>query len=69
VVHDGQSYAMPTESVGLVGALLLYPDRVEITAGRYEAKHPRSLRRLPATAFDWKSMGGANVAPAPRPMS
>lgn len=69
VVHDGQSYAMPTESVGLVGALLLYPDRVEITAGRYEAKHPRSLRRLPATAFDWKSMGGANVSPAPRPMS
>jgi hypothetical protein len=72
VVHDGQSYAMPLESVGLVGALHLFPDRVEITAGRYEAKHPRPLqRRMPAAAFDWKAMGGAN-APAPatqRPMS
>ena len=46
---------MPPESVGLVGALHLYPDRVAITAGRYEATHPRPLqRRVPAAAFDWK---------------
>jgi hypothetical protein len=41
VVHDGQSYAMPPEAVGLVGVLHLYPDRVAIVAGRYEATHPR----------------------------
>ena len=41
VVHDGQSYAMPPEAVGLIGVLALYPDRVDITAGRYEATHPR----------------------------
>ena len=69
VVHDGQSYAMPPESVGLVGALQLYPDRVEITAGRYDAQHPRPLRRLPAAAFDWKAMGGANASATQRPMS
>jgi hypothetical protein len=47
VVHDGQSYAMPPDSAGLVGALHLYPDRVTIVAGRYEAAHPR---RQPAPA-------------------
>src|SRR5262249_42250785 len=68
VVHDGQSYAMPPESVGLVGALHLYPDRVSITAGRYEATHARPLqKRLPATAFDWKALNGG--APAQRPVS
>jgi transposase len=41
VVHDGHSYAMPPDSVGLVGALHLYPDRIAIVAGRYEAAHPR----------------------------
>jgi hypothetical protein len=56
--------------VGLVGALHLYPDRVEITAGRYEAKHPRPLRRPPTAAFDWKAMGGAGApATQQRPMS
>jgi hypothetical protein len=56
VMHEGLSYTMPPESVGLVGALHIYPDRVEITAGRYEAKHPRPLRRPPSGAFDWKAM-------------
>ena len=60
---------MPPESVGLVGALHLYPDRCEITAGRYEAKHPRPLRRLAAAAFDWKAMGGASASATQRPMS
>jgi hypothetical protein len=56
VVHDGQSYLMPAESVGLVGALELYPDRVTIIAGRYEASHPRHVqKRAPAAIFGWRS--------------
>jgi hypothetical protein len=39
VVYEGQSYAMPPEAVGLIGVLRLYPDRVEIAAGRYETTH------------------------------
>ena len=41
VIHDGQAYAMPSESVGLAGALFLYPDRVTIVVGRYQSTHPR----------------------------
>ncbi len=41
VVHDGQAYAMPPESVGLAGALYLYPDRVTIVVGRYQSTHAR----------------------------
>jgi hypothetical protein len=41
VIHEGQSYAMPSESVGLAGALFLYPDRVTIVVGRYQSTHPR----------------------------
>jgi len=32
---------MPAEAIGFNGKLYLYPDRVRITAGRYEATHPR----------------------------
>ena len=53
-----------------MGALHLYPDRVAITAGRYEATHPRVLqKRGPATAFDWKAMGNVPGVPAQRPVS
>ena len=48
VVYEGQSYAMPPEAVGLIGVLRLYPDRVEIAAGRYETTHPR---RRPAATY------------------
>ncbi len=41
VLYDGQSYAMPADAVGLVGALYLYPDKVVIVAGRYQSTHPR----------------------------
>ncbi|MES1204513.1 MAG: hypothetical protein ABUS79_01125 [Pseudomonadota bacterium] len=41
VLYDGQSYAMPADAVGLVGALYLYPDKVIVVAGRYQATHPR----------------------------
>lgn len=62
VVHEGQSYTMPAESVGLVGALHLYPDRVTIVAGRYEASHPRhEQKRPPAAVLGWRS----TVAPSP----
>jgi len=51
VVHDGQAYAMPPESVGLTGALYLYPDRVSIVVGRYQSTHPRHLQaRAPELA-------------------
>jgi hypothetical protein len=42
VVHEGVSYSMPAEAVGLIGMLHLFPDRVSIVAGRYEATHPRN---------------------------
>jgi len=42
VVHEGVSYTMPPEAVGLIGMLHLFPDRVAIIAGRYEATHPRN---------------------------
>jgi hypothetical protein len=32
---------MPSESVGLAGALFLYPDRVTIVVGRYQSTHAR----------------------------
>jgi hypothetical protein len=68
VMHEGQSYAMPVEAVGLVGALHLYPDRVMIVAGRYEATHPRTVqKRPPAAVFGWKALGAGAVASAPRP--
>lgn len=41
VVHDGQAYVMPAESVGLTGALYLFPDRVTVIVGRYQSTHPR----------------------------
>jgi hypothetical protein len=65
VVHEGQSYTMPSESVGLVGALNLYPDRVSITAGRYEGTHPRHIqKRAPAAVFGWRSVLGNGSANA-----
>jgi hypothetical protein len=61
VVHEGQSYTMPPESVGLVGALHLYPDRVTIIAGRYEGSHPRHVqKRAPAAVFGWRSALASN---------
>jgi hypothetical protein len=67
VMHDGQSYSVPSEAVGLVGALHLYPDRVTIIAGRYEITHPRILqKRPPAAVFGWKAMTATTGAPPPR---
>ncbi len=41
VVFDGETYPMPPDAIGLVGALYLYPGRVVIVAGRYETVHLR----------------------------
>jgi hypothetical protein len=41
VLFEGQSYAMPAESIGLCGVLHLYPGKVVVVAGRHEATHPR----------------------------
>jgi transposase len=43
VVHEGQPYSMPPESIGLPGTLHLHRDKVRIVAGRYEAIHQRCL--------------------------
>lgn len=45
VVHDTHRYSMPAEAAGLPGTLYLYPDRVRIRAGRFEAEHPRLFER------------------------
>jgi hypothetical protein len=61
VVHEGASYAMPQESVGLVGALHVYPDHVDIVAGRYEATHARSTQpRSAGAVFGWSSPASPN---------
>ncbi len=44
VSHDGRSYSMPPEAIGIAGTLFLYRDRVRILAGRFEAVHPRQLQ-------------------------
>ncbi len=41
VTHDGHSYSMPPQAIGIAGTLYLYRDRVRIVAGRFEAAHPR----------------------------
>jgi hypothetical protein len=41
VVHDRQSFPMPPESIGLVGALHLFPDWMTIIAGAHQATYPR----------------------------
>jgi hypothetical protein len=43
VVHDGHAYSMPPEAISMPATLYLYPQRVRIVAGRYEAKHPRKF--------------------------
>jgi hypothetical protein len=67
VVHEGQAYAMPPESVGLAGALHLYPDRVSIVVGRYESTHPRHppLRLIDGGNAPSSSPGWAPAATVP----
>jgi hypothetical protein len=67
VVHEGQAYAMPAESVGLAGALHLYPDRVAIVVGRYETTHPRhpAVRLIEGGAAHGSSPGWAPAATVP----
>jgi transposase len=43
VSHDGRTYSMPPEAIGIAGTLYLYRERVRIIAGRFEAVHPRQL--------------------------
>lgn len=43
VVHEGRTYSMPPEAIGIAGTLYLYRDRVRILAGRFEALHPRQV--------------------------
>ena len=60
VIHDGQAYAMPSESIRLAGALFLYPDRVTIVVGRYQSTHPR---HAPAPLAD-SAMAGGGAGPS-----
>ncbi len=41
VMHQGHSYSMPPQAIGIAGTLYLYRERVRIVAGRFEAIHPR----------------------------
>lgn len=41
VMHEGRSYSMPPEAIGIAGTLYLYRERVRILAGRHEALHER----------------------------
>lgn len=43
VSHEGRTYSMPPEAIGIAGTLFLYRSRVRIVAGRFEAVHPRQL--------------------------
>lgn len=44
VSHEGRTYSMPPEAIGIAGTLYLYRERVRIVAGRFEAEHPRQLK-------------------------
>lgn len=41
VIHEGHSYSMPPQAIGIAGTLYLYRERVRLVAGRFEAVHPR----------------------------
>jgi transposase len=41
VIHEGHSYSMPPQAMGIAGTLFLYRERVRIVSGRFEAVHPR----------------------------
>ncbi len=41
VQHEGVRYSMPAKAIGMSATLLVYPQRVRIIAGRFEAEHPR----------------------------
>jgi transposase len=43
VSHEGRTYSMPPEAIGIAGTLYLYRERVRIVAGRFESVHPRQL--------------------------
>lgn len=43
VSHEGRTYSMPPEAIGIAGTLYLYRERVRIVAGRFEAEHPRQF--------------------------
>lgn len=43
VAHEGRTYSMPPEAIGIAGTLFLYRERVRIVAGRFEALHPRQM--------------------------
>ncbi len=60
VVHDNHAYAMPPESVGLIGELQLYPTKVTIVAGRYEATHNRAT---PYRAIEPRSDAHSQLTP------
>jgi transposase len=45
VIHEGRTYSMPPEAIGIAGTLYLYRERVRIVAARFEAEHPRQFER------------------------
>jgi transposase len=45
VLHETHEYSMPPESISVSGTLFLHEHKVRITAGRFEAEHPRLFVR------------------------
>jgi hypothetical protein len=66
VLHEGQSYSVPPDAVGLVGALYLYPEKVIVVAGRYEATHSRfgTARSTAATSAEPRVPDAGRSAPS-----
>jgi hypothetical protein len=43
VMHEGRTYSMPPEAIGIAGTLYLYRERVRIVAGRFQVEHQRQF--------------------------
>ena len=52
VMYETNQYSMPAKAIGHSATLHLYPDRIVIEAGRYQAEHPRLSGRDQASILD-----------------
>lgn len=62
VSHDGQSYSMPPDAIGIPGTLYLYRERVRIVAGRYQAVHERRNDGATSTLPEHRALHVAAVS-------
>ena len=52
VMYETNQYSMPAKAIGHSATLHLYPERVVIEAGRYQAEHPRLRGRNQTSILD-----------------